>query len=71
MVVAICAILLPICSFILFIFGFFVGRCGRKIPILDNNLPRALYRGETFLSNAASLEQSRRSQPVGPRTSTD
>jgi hypothetical protein len=66
MAITICAILLPTCSFILFIFGFFVGRCGRKIPILDNNLPRALYRGETFLGNAASLEQSRRSQPRWP-----
>jgi len=31
MVIAIYAALLPICSFILGIFGFFVGRCSRKI----------------------------------------
>lgn len=46
MVIAIYVALLPICSFILGIFGFFVGRCSRKISILDNNLPRALYRGQ-------------------------
>ena len=40
------AALLPICSFTLAIFGFFVGRCARKIPILYDNLPRALHRGE-------------------------
>jgi hypothetical protein len=46
MIIAIYIILLPVCSFILCIFGFAVGRCARKIPILDNNLPRALHRGE-------------------------
>jgi hypothetical protein len=46
MVIAIYAALLPICSFILGIFGFFVGRCSHKISILDDNLPRALYRGQ-------------------------
>ncbi len=46
MAMVIYAALLPICSFILCIFGFIVGRCARKIPILDNNLPRALYRGQ-------------------------
>jgi hypothetical protein len=38
--------LLLIYSSALCIFGFFVGRCARKIPILDENLPRALHRGE-------------------------
>jgi len=33
-------------SFTLGLFGFFVGRCARKIPILDDNLPRALHRGQ-------------------------
>ncbi len=46
MVIAIYAALVPICSFILSLFGFFVGRCSRKIPILDSNLPRVLYRGQ-------------------------
>ena len=46
-IIAIYSILLVTCSFTLCIFGFFVGRCARKIPVLDNNLPRALHRGET------------------------
>jgi len=48
MVIAIYSALLPICSFFMCIFGFLVGRCSRKIPILDNNLPRALYRGQAL-----------------------
>jgi hypothetical protein len=46
MTIAIYAALLPVCSFIIGIFGFFVGRCARKIPILDDNLPRTLHRGQ-------------------------
>lgn len=46
MAVTICAVLLLTCSVALCIFGFFVGRCARKIPILDEHLPRALHRGE-------------------------
>jgi len=46
MAIAIYAVLLPVCSFIVGVFGFFVGRCSRKIPILDEDLPRALYRGQ-------------------------
>jgi hypothetical protein len=38
--------MMMICSSSMFIFGFFVGRCARKIPILDENLPRVLYRRE-------------------------
>jgi len=46
MAIAIYTALLPVCSFIIGVFGFFVGRCARKIPILDDNLPRALHRGQ-------------------------
>ena len=46
MAIAMYAALLPVCSFILGVVGFFVGRCSRKIPVLDDNLPRALYRGQ-------------------------
>jgi hypothetical protein len=44
MAIAIYAALLPVCSFILGVFGFFVGRCARRIPSLDDNLPRVLHR---------------------------
>ena len=46
MIIAFYVALLPICSIVLCVFGFFVGRCSRKIPILDDNLPQALYRGQ-------------------------
>ena len=33
-------------SFSLGLFGFFVGRCARKMPIIDDNLPWAIHRGQ-------------------------
>jgi len=26
--------------------GFLVGRCGRRLPIIDNNLPWTMHRGQ-------------------------
>jgi hypothetical protein len=46
MAITIYATLLPVCSFILGVFGFFVGRCSRKIPVLDEKMPRVLHRGQ-------------------------
>ena len=46
MEIAIYAALLPVCSFTVGLFGFFVGSCARKIPVLDDNLSRALYCGQ-------------------------
>ena len=34
------------CSLALFLFGFFVGRCARKFPIIDNGLPWTLSRNQ-------------------------
>jgi hypothetical protein len=39
-------LLLPICSFILCVFGFFVGRCARKLPFIDDGLPWTLSRSQ-------------------------
>ena len=33
-------------SLTLGLFGFFVGRCARKMPIIDNKLPWAVHRGQ-------------------------
>jgi len=52
MIIAVYAALLPTCSFIVGAFCFFVGRCARKIPILDEALPRALHRGQLPLKDA-------------------
>ncbi len=40
-----CMILLLACSSIMCLFGFFVGRCARKLPIIDDNLPWTMHRG--------------------------
>ena len=54
MVITIYAVLLLTCSSTLCIFGFLVGRCARKIPILDEHLPRALYRSAIPLNDCHS-----------------
>ena len=46
MLIVIYVFLLPICSFILCVFGFFVGRCARKLPVIDNGLPWAISRSQ-------------------------
>ncbi len=40
------------------LFGFFVGRCSRKLPILDEHLPRTLYRGQLPLSGTPTASES-------------
>ncbi len=45
MPIAMCAILLLACSSIMCLVGFFVGRCARKLPIIDDNLPWTMHRG--------------------------
>jgi hypothetical protein len=32
-------------SFVMGLFGFFVGRCARKLPVIDDKLPWAMHRG--------------------------
>jgi hypothetical protein len=31
-------------SFVMGLFGFFVGRCARKLPVIDDKLPWAIHR---------------------------
>ncbi len=45
MPILISMLLLLACSSIMCLFGFFVGRCARKLPIIDNNLPWIMHRG--------------------------
>jgi hypothetical protein len=40
-------------SFVMGLFGFFVGRCARKLPVIDDKLPWAIHR-------------SRWPAPIGP-----
>jgi hypothetical protein len=46
MLIAIYALYLVACSSITGLFGFFVGRCARKLPIIDNNLPWTMSRSQ-------------------------
>ena len=46
MLIVIYAFLLPMCSLILCVFSFFVGRCARKLPIIDDGLPWAISRSQ-------------------------
>jgi hypothetical protein len=32
-------------SLVMGLFGFFVGRCARKLPVIDDKLPWAIHRG--------------------------
>jgi hypothetical protein len=47
------------------LFGFFVGRCARKLPIIDNNLPWTMHRGQMPLTLQDG--QHPPSQPTIPR----
>lgn len=46
MVFVIYAAVLLAASFAVGIFGFFVGRCSRRLPIIDDNMPWAMHRGQ-------------------------
>jgi hypothetical protein len=62
--------LLPICSFVFCVFGFFVGRCARRLPIVDNGLPWAISRSQIThkRSRTARIAASARcSDGGGPR----
>jgi hypothetical protein len=39
------------CSFIMGLFGFFVGRCARKLPIIDDKLPWTMHRSQMPITN--------------------
>lgn len=39
------------CSFGLCLFGFFVGRCARKLPIIDSKLPWTLSRDQAMCTS--------------------
>jgi hypothetical protein len=37
------------------LFGFFVGRCARKLPVIDDKLPWTMHRGQVVQSNRRAL----------------
>ena len=46
---------LVVASFTMGLFGFFVGRCARKIPVIDNNLPWAIHRNQAIQPKRRAL----------------
>ena len=39
-------LLLPICSVVMGLLGFWTGRCARRLPFIDNKLPWTLCRSQ-------------------------
>ena len=39
-------------SFTLGLFGFFVGRCARRMPIIDEKLPWTVHRGQALAAQS-------------------
>ena len=42
-------------SFAMGLFGFFVGRCARRVPFIDDNLPWAIHRGQAIQPKRRAL----------------
>jgi len=57
-------LILPVSSVIMGLLGFWVGRCARKLPIIDNNLPWTLHRSQI---PAAAEEDPVKSGPSSDR----
>jgi hypothetical protein len=51
-----CTLLLPAYSAIIGLVGFWVGRCARKLPIIDDNLPWTLSRSQIPASTEDSAK---------------
>jgi hypothetical protein len=67
-----CIFLWLACSFCLFLFGFFVGRCARKLPIIDSRLPWTLSRDQVMCACEEEQEISEHTKgkpswPENPR----
>jgi hypothetical protein len=61
MIILFYLLLLPLCSAVMGILGFWIGRCARKLPIIDNKLPWTLARNQVPTADANTAE--RRSGP--------
>lgn len=51
-------------SFVVFLFGFWFGRCARKLPIVDDNLPWTMHREQApHCSGDCRLQPPQRPHP--------
>jgi hypothetical protein len=62
------ALLWLACSFGLCLFGFFVGRCARKLPIIDSRLPWTLSRDQSIRAyeNERQMGEQTQGKPSWP-----
>lgn len=51
-----CLLLVPACSVIMGLLGFWVGRCARRLPMIDDNLPWTLHRSQVPAADANSAQ---------------
>jgi hypothetical protein len=65
MIILIYIIVSTTCSALLCLFSFWVGRCSRKLPTIDNNLPWTISRDQARRCNADC--DVMRTPPPGPR----
>lgn len=54
--IIICILLLPICSVVMGLFGFWIGRCARRLPVIDDKLPWTLHRGRVVTTAANTVK---------------
>ena len=46
MLILYCMLFLSVCSVVMGLLGFWIGRCARRLPIIDDNLPWTLHRDQ-------------------------
>ena len=52
MIIIYCMLLLPACSVVMGLLGFWIGRCARRLPIIDDKLPWTLHRNQIPAADA-------------------
>ena len=65
MVILYCMLLLPVCSGVMGLLGFWIGRCARRLPIIDDKLPWTLHRNQ-IPADAANTAKPRSGTPRWP-----
>jgi hypothetical protein len=56
MIIIYSILLLPICSAVTGLLGFWIGRCARKLPVIDDKLPWTLHRDQIASTTADTAQ---------------
>lgn len=56
MIILFYLLLLPVCSVVMGLLGFWIGRCARRLPFIDNKLPWTLYRNQIPTIDASTAK---------------